>query len=58
MDDVASHIRLFREAKATFKSKSESSKDLATHFFHRELEREKDVCRDNISLKPEVEKGS
>ena len=59
VDDVASHLRLFREAKLSLKnSKKESpARDLVEHFFDKETEKEKDVCRDNVCLKEESEKG-
>ncbi|RXG67384.1 Sorting nexin-13 [Armadillidium vulgare] len=56
VEDIASHLRLFREAKTSAKSKEAASKDLVEHFFDKEFENEKDFCRDSICLKKDIEK--
>ncbi|KAK7078691.1 hypothetical protein SK128_016419 [Halocaridina rubra] len=55
VDDIASHLRLFREARSVSRGKL-SSDELIEHFFDREADKEKDICRDEVCLKSDVEK--
>ncbi|KAF2365163.1 Phox-associated domain [Trinorchestia longiramus] len=55
VDDVAGHLRLFREARQAAQARQQSY-DLVTAFFDKEAERERDICRDNVCLKEEAEK--
>lgn len=56
VDDIACHLRLFREARAAARGKA-TSEELIDHFFDREAEKEKDICRDEVCLKSDAEKG-
>ncbi|XP_047739096.1 sorting nexin-13 [Hyalella azteca] len=55
VDDVAGHLRLFREARQAVQARQQSH-DLVTAFFDKEAERERDICRDNVCLKEDAEK--
>ena len=58
MDDVASHLRLYRKAHqkiALQKTQSSKADDLETIFFDLELEMEKNRCRDLVSTSPQYE---
>lgn len=57
VDDIACHLRLFREARAAARGKA-TTEELIDHFFDREAEKEKDICRDEVCLKADAEKGS
>lgn len=56
VDDIASHLRLFREARSASRGKA-TSEELIDHFFDQEAEKEKDICRDEVCLKADTEKG-
>ncbi|XP_069979776.1 sorting nexin-13 [Penaeus vannamei] len=55
VDDIACHLRLFREARSASRGKA-TSEELIDHFFDQEAEKEKDICRDEVCLKPDTEK--
>ncbi|XP_050689784.1 sorting nexin-13-like [Eriocheir sinensis] len=57
VDDIASHLRLFREARSALARTGKSGREeLIDQFFEREAEKEKDICRDEVCLKPDAEK--
>ena len=56
VDDIASHLRLFREARSVSRGKV-TKDELISHFFDCEAEKEKDICRDEVCMKPDAEKG-
>nr|XP_045621515.1 sorting nexin-13-like isoform X1 [Procambarus clarkii] len=55
VDDIACHLRLFREARSAARGKA-TSEELIDYFFEREAEKEKDICHDEICLKSDAEK--
>ncbi|XP_066968026.1 sorting nexin-13-like isoform X1 [Macrobrachium rosenbergii] len=55
VDDIACHLRIFREARSASRGKV-SSDELISHFFDCEAEKEKDICRDEVCLKVDAEK--
>jgi sorting nexin-13 len=58
IDDLASHLRLYRKSMEKIesqKSKSQKAEDLETIFFDLELEMEKNYCRDLISTSRQYE---
>ncbi|XP_045123507.1 sorting nexin-13-like isoform X2 [Portunus trituberculatus] len=55
VDDIASHLRLFREARSAM-ARGKAGQELIDQFFEREAEKEKDICRDEVCLKPDAEK--
>ncbi|XP_014290688.1 sorting nexin-13 isoform X2 [Halyomorpha halys] len=57
VDDAASHIRLYRQARARLKSSTGSKQNLEDHFFDLELAMEENViCRDHVSLQPKSQR--
>lgn len=58
VDDAASHIRLYRQARARLKaSGSGSRQQLEDHFFDLELAMEENImCRDHVSLQPKSQR--
>jgi len=60
VDDVASHVRLFKSArykyKCPLKEGEARSPDLETIFFDFEVGMEGEVCRDQVCLDPEAER--
>lgn len=57
VDDIAIHLRLFREARTAARGKGATGEELIDQFFEREAEKERDICRDEVCLKPDAEKG-
>lgn len=58
VDDIASHLRLFREARSALARTGKAGREeLINQFFEREAEKEKDICRDEVCLKVDAEKG-
>uniref|UniRef100_A0A1I7Y8Q8 Sorting nexin-13 n=1 Tax=Steinernema glaseri TaxID=37863 RepID=A0A1I7Y8Q8_9BILA len=56
MDDLASHLRLYRKAKERCATRKEhTEEDLESDFFDLELEMEKTYCRDLVSTTPQYE---
>ena len=59
VDNIATHVRLFKNAKHKYNSPIKDGEarpaDLETIFFNYEAEMEGDICRDNVSLNKEGE---
>ncbi|CAL4059774.1 unnamed protein product [Meganyctiphanes norvegica] len=56
VDDVVAHLRLYREARGKARGMASATEELIDQFFDQEAEKEKDICRDEVCLKPDVEK--
>ncbi|KAK3869026.1 hypothetical protein Pcinc_025635 [Petrolisthes cinctipes] len=56
VDDIAIHLRLFREARTASRGKGATGEELIDQFFEREAEKERDICRYKVCLNPDAEK--
>jgi sorting nexin-13 len=55
VDSFATHVRLYRKAKE--RMKVENSTDIRAHFFDVEAEYERGICRDEVCMDKDKEKG-